>query len=80
MTLRELPEITKLLDDTSRIAKVGHWNKDLVGEKVIQMCMERKFSSVERRTIFVVVCVEYVTNCMWNYKLIYILSSPKHLV
>lgn len=64
MTLCDLPEITKLLDDTSRIAKLMHCNKDLVGEKVIQLCMDRKFSSVERRTIFVVECVEYVTNCM----------------
>lgn len=51
MTLSELPKITELFGDTSWAAKFVYHNKELVGEKVIQIVVERKFSSMEKKII-----------------------------
>lgn len=50
MTLSELPEITELFGDTSWAAKLVYHNKKLVGEKVVQIVIERKFSSMKKKT------------------------------
>lgn len=63
MASTELPEITKHLDDTFRAAKLGYHNKDLVAEKVIQTVDRKEVFFNGEKTVYVVACVEYDTNC-----------------
>lgn len=49
MTLSELPEIPELFGDISWAAKLVYHNKELVGGKVVQIVVERKFSSMEKK-------------------------------
>lgn len=51
MTLSELPEITELSGNTSRAAKLVYQSKELVEEKVVQIVVEKKFSSMEKKII-----------------------------